>query len=104
MSSDVSTITTNEIPGLLVSSLLRRDADKADDDYDYILNMIWADRDSYMKHAQTDTVQKLTAAGNPTPVFYEGKLTLINCDEFQLNNVNSVMSAGKVDGGKFVMQ
>lgn len=91
MSSEINSIATTETLGLIISTLLRRDANKADDGYNYIVSLIWINREAYTTFNQSKSIQ-LTAItsdnaalyqGAPVQAFYEGKLTLISQDEFK---------------------
>lgn len=93
-----SVIKSSEAQGLLVSTVLRRDADKADDDYNYILNMIWTNKESYIKFmscSEGNVLKRITAPnamfyqGSPSPAFYEGKLTLIDKSEILPRDIGS---------------
>lgn len=74
-----------EVPGFVGFSLLRRDADKADDGYNYISNVIWKNQRAFETWKSSDAFKSahLNAGGSevfyevpPKMAFYEGKLTL----------------------------
>jgi heme-degrading monooxygenase HmoA len=87
---------TESVPGFVGFSLLRRDAEKADDGYNYIAHTIWNDADSFAAWRASPAFQAShppankdgnSSNNNNKPqltksskvVFYEGKLTL--CSE-----------------------
>lgn len=76
-----------EVPGFLGFSLLRRDADKADDGFNYISCSIWKDMKAFQAWKESESfaaAHSSSFSGNklnfyeesPKPVFYEGKLAL----------------------------
>lgn len=78
----------DSIPGFVAFSLLRRDADKADDGFNYISSTIWRSKEAFEAWTKSDAFQAShakagsvgeTYAEKPKLAFYEGKLTL--CSE-----------------------
>mmetsp|Transcript_21155 Transcript_21155/g.22939 ORF Transcript_21155/g.22939 Transcript_21155/m.22939 type:complete len:308 (-) Transcript_21155:92-1015(-) len=78
-----------DVPGFLGFSLLRRDADKADDGFNYISCSIWKDMKAFQAWRESEsfaTAHSSTFSGNrpnfyaepPKLAFYEGKLSLAN--------------------------
>lgn len=74
-----------EVPGFVGFSLFRRDADKADDGFNYISSSIWKSAQDFNNWRNSPEFQQAhSKAGNtvkhyeesPKIAFYEGKLTL----------------------------
>lgn len=74
-------------PGFVAFSLLRRDADKADDGFNYISSTIWRSKEAFEAWTKSDAFKAShakagsvggTYAEKPKLAFYEGKLTLCN--------------------------
>ena len=76
-----------EVPGFIGFTMLRRDASKADDGYNYISSTIWRDLAAFTNWKSSDAFKAAhTAAGTQTKCYeeapklavYEGKLTLMS--------------------------
>jgi hypothetical protein len=66
--------------GLLGTLLQRRDADKADDGYNYVATYFFKNKESYEKYSQAfagSNNEEEKFADKFTTVFYEGKLALM---------------------------
>ena len=66
--------------GLLGTLLQRRDADKADDGYNYVATYFFNNKESYEKYSQAfagSNNEEEKFADKFTTVFYEGKLALM---------------------------
>lgn len=77
------------VPGFVAFSMLRRDADKADDGFNYISSTIWRSVDAFNSWRTSDSFKASHAAAaeqpkcyeeSPRLAFYEGKLTLVSED------------------------
>lgn len=73
-------IQNQQLPGFLGSYLMRRDASKADDDFNYIVSTLWKSKSSFDAWSLGEDATKLkTISGFVSkPSFYEGKLTLVS--------------------------
>ena len=74
-----------EVPGFVGFSLLRRDASKADDGFNYVSCTIWRDREAFNSWRSSDAFRAAHAgaseardmyAGPPSLAVFEGTLTL----------------------------
>ena len=80
----------DSVDGSIGFYLLRRDADKADDGYNYIANSIWKSKADYLKWKESNqgaankssvcpkcpTIPPIATQNPPKIKFYEGKLTI----------------------------
>jgi len=68
-----------EVPGFQFSTVMRRDATKADDGYNYISMAVWEDRKHYEDWFKSNTlVEALSSSVASTRAYYEGKLAIFS--------------------------
>jgi heme-degrading monooxygenase HmoA len=69
------------IPGFVSFYLMRRDASKADDGYNYVALLFWKDKESYLNLHNSDEFGQMKdgfLGSRPVTHYYEGKLTLVS--------------------------
>ena len=80
MGAAINTSTSNDV---LFCNLLRRDADKSDDGFNYSLLVFFSDRGAFESFRKSDSYVSLfssNSGSSSTDVFYDGKLALFSSD------------------------